>query len=132
MAGGFRPNLKTEAPTVTEEASFLASEHIGAKRVGATLDNTLVTADADGDKILKAGTLVSQVDATGKYGPYDSAATDGRENITDSDGFIVESVNLRDGDVIVGLLIHGSVLNARVTGVDQAAKDQLSGRILFQ
>jgi hypothetical protein len=40
-------------------------------------------------------------------------------------------VNLRDGDVITGMLIHGSVLEARLTGLDADAKAALS-HILFQ
>lgn len=129
MSGGFTPALVTTSDGVTAEASVLASEHAMFKRVGITLDASLVAADGDGNKILAAGTVIGKVTATGKYGAYNNAATDGREVAV---GLITESVNLKDGDVITHLLLHGSVLEARCTGVDANAKTDLAGRIIFQ
>lgn len=134
MAGGFRPSLKTVNEGVTTEAEFLASEHAMAKRVGVTLDAATVSADGDGNKIVKKGTLVTKITATGKFGPYDGDASDGRETVSGDAGFTFETVNLADGDVVTGILIHGSVLEARVTGLDvsDVAKTALAGRIVFQ
>jgi Bacteriophage lambda head decoration protein D len=129
MSGGFTPGLRTVSDGVTAEASFLASEHGMVKRSGITLDATQVTADGDGNKIVKAGTVLGKVTANGKYGPYDNAASDGTEVAV---GFALESVNLKDGDTICGILLHGSVLEARCTGVDASAKTDLAGRVIFQ
>lgn len=135
MSGGFRPSLKRSDVEISGEAHFLASEHYMVKRAGITLDADSVTADADGNKILKRGTFVTPITASGKYGPYDSGASDGRETAhPDQSGYLPESVNLRDGDVICGLFIHGSVLEARVTPtpVPAAVKTAVAGRITFQ
>lgn len=129
MNGGFTPSLKTTPSAVTAEASVLASEHGMVKRVGVTIDATTVGADADANKVLKTGTILAKITATGKYAAYDNALADGRE---DAQGILLESVNLRDGDVITGVLLHGSVLEARVSGLDSGARTDLAGRIIFQ
>lgn len=129
MSGGFTPSLRTVVDGVNAEAAFLASEHIMVKRGGITLDSTLVTADVDGNKIITAGTLLGEITATGKHVPYVAAGVDGEGTAV---GFLLESVNLKDGDAIVGLLIHGSVIEARCTGVDAAAKVDLGSQIIWQ
>lgn len=134
MSGGFTPSLKRTDVALSGKASFLASERMTVKRGGITLDSTLVAADADGNKILEAGTFVAEVTATGKYGVYDAAALDGRQTPSDDDsGYLLEAVNLKDGDVICGLLVEGSVLEARVTpALDATIRDAVKGRIIFQ
>lgn len=235
MSGGFTAGLKRSSVAITGGASFLASEQMRVKRGGITLDASLVAADANGDKIIKAGTFVSKVTATSKYGPYSAttnevqtlteggsgltsftltlggfttasiaaaataaavqsaiealpnvdvgdvtvtgsaggpytvtfggewsqkdvpqftttptggtgtvtaatttagggAISDGRQTPSDdTSGYTLESVNLRDGDVICGLLIGGSVLSARVTPTpDATIKAAVKGRIQFQ
>lgn len=129
-SGGFRPRLVRSSQNVTEEASFLASEHIAVKRVGITLDASTVGADADGNKILRAGTVVALVDSTGKYRAYDNGL-DADAGGTAA-GFLLETVNLKDGDVVAGLMLHGSVLAARTSGLDSNARTDLAGRIVFQ
>lgn len=134
MSGGFSPSLKRSDVAIGGQASFLASEQMQVKRGGITLDASLVTADGDGNKVIEAGTFVAEVTATGKYGPYDSGALDGREAPSDdTSGYLLESVNLKDGDVITGLLIRGSVLRARVTPApDATIEAAVKGRVLFQ
>lgn len=237
MSGGFTPRLRRTSDNVHAEASFLASEQYQVKRGGITLDADLVPADENGDKILKAGTFVTPVTATGKYGPYggttsevqtltvtggptggtftltfggqttdpiahDASAEDvqaaladlpnvdegdvevtkaanvytvtfggeyGTEDVPaltaadsmtggtdpgvtvatataggaavadladpdpDVSGYLPESVNLRDGDVISGLYIRCSVLAARVTPApDATIRAAVAGRIIFQ
>jgi hypothetical protein len=129
MSGGFTPSLVTKSEAVSAEASFLASEHSISKRAGATVDASSVGADANGNKILLAGTLMGKITASGKYGAYDNGAGDGRETAV---GILHESINLKDGDVICGLILHGSVLEARCSGVDANGKTDLAGRIIFQ
>lgn len=135
MSGGFSPSLKRSDVEISGEAHFLASENYTVKRSGITLDASVVDADADGNKILVRGTFVTPITASGKYGPYDADAEDGREAADPNvSGYLPESVNLRDGDVVCGLFIHGSVLAARVTPspVPEAIATAVAGRISFQ
>lgn len=131
---GFRPSLKTVDQGVTPEASFLASEHSMAKRVGVTLDASTVVADGDGNKIVKAGTAVAYVAATGKYRLFgDGLAADaGGPGGSKPAGLTWETINLRDGDLVAGILIHGSALLARCTGASAAFRTDVAGRITFQ
>jgi hypothetical protein len=82
MSGGFTPALVRSDVAISGQASFLASEKMTVKRGGITLDALLVTADSDGNKIVPAGTFVSEVTATGKYGPY-AAYTNEVQTITE-------------------------------------------------
>lgn len=234
MSGGFTPSLRRSVDNVTAEASFLASEDYTVKRVGITLDASTVAADEAGDKVVKAGTFVAKITASGKYGPYggltnevqtiteggsgltsftltwdgnttaslDDQATaaqvqaalealpnvdegdvtvsgnpggvytvtfggeyagrnvsqmtatptggtgtvtiatttaggasvsDGRQTPGDTAGYTMESVNLKDGDVVCGVLLRGSVLEARVTPApDATTKTAVKGRIFYQ
>ena len=130
MSGGFTPSLRTEDDGLGYEAAFLASEHHMQKRGGITVDASTVGADADGNKILSAGTVMAKVDSTGKYRAYDNALNADAGGV--ASGFLLESINLKDGDVICGLMIHGSVLTARTSGLDSNARTDLAGRIVFQ
>lgn len=138
MSGGFTPSLTHTSDGVTEQrASFLASEHMAVKRVGVTLASGSVSADGDGNKIVKAGTFVTAYTGTaaiGKYGPYASGGSNGLgAPSADTSGYTLEDVNLKDGDVVCGIILHGSVLSARVTpAVDATTRTAVSGRITFQ
>lgn len=130
--GGWTAGLQRLAQSdVTAEASFLASQDLTVKRSGITLDATSVTADANGNKILKAGTFVGPKASGGKYATIAGGGT-ADPNVS---GYLLESVNLRFGDVVAGLLIRGSVLKARVNP-DPVATAGISaacaGRIIFQ
>lgn len=129
MSGGFTPGLVRSGDLVTPQPAVIASEHYMMKSTGITLDSSLVGADANGNKILQAGTVIGKVTATGKYGAYVGNANDGRETAV---GILPEGVNLKDGDVVSGLLIHGSVYTARTSGLDNDARADLAGRIIFQ
>lgn len=132
MSGGFTPGLTTKTDPLSGQINVLASEHGMVKSVGVTLDAALWTADAKGDKLVLNGHIVSKVTATGKYGPYSPTATDGRED-PDNAGIIFHGgANLKDGDTLVGILMHGSVLEARVSGLDATAREALKSRIIFQ
>lgn len=130
MSGGFTPGLRSTSDGVTAEAAFLASEHKMAKRGGITVDASTVGADADGNKILRAGTVMAKIDSSGKYRAYLDSENANAGGV--ASGFLLESINLKDGDVITALLIHGSVLSARTSGLDANARTDLAGRIVFQ
>lgn len=132
MSGGFTPGLKRYTDPLSGQINILASQHMMVKSVGITLDASLVDADEDGNKVVANGTVVAKVTDTGKYGPYDAEATDGREDVTSAGIIFNGGVNLRDGDTVTGILMHGSVLKARIPNLDAAAETALQGRIIFQ
>jgi hypothetical protein len=130
FGGGFSPGLRTLDEDQLPSIDWIASEHWMVKQGGITVDYTTVTADANGRRILKGGTAMGKITASGKYGPYSDAAGDGRGTGV---GFLFPGdINVEFGDTIAGLLIHGSVKEARVTGVDAAFKADIGGRIIFQ
>jgi len=125
--GGFNPNL-ISTDFGHASASFLASEHGMAKRIGVTLDADLMTADSNGNKYLMAGTAIGKVTASGLYGPYNNGLSDGREV---GKGLLEHDVNLKYGDVVASIMIHGSVIEDRCIGVDATFKTDLPN-IIFQ
>lgn len=132
MSGGFTPKLVSKTDPLSGQLNVLASEHMMVKSIGVTLDSTLWTADANGDKLVLNGHIVAKVTATGKYGPYTPGATNGLQD-ADTAGIIFHGgCNLKDGDTLVGILMHGSVLEARVSGLDAGGRTKLKTRIIFQ
>ena len=132
MSGGFTPKLVSSTDPLSGWINVLASEHSMNKSVGITIDSLLITADSNGNKIVKNGTVLAKVTATGKYGPYDESATDGRE-LTPHVGVLVNGgVNCKDGDVITGHMLHGSVLRARLTGWTATLEAAVAGRLIAQ
>lgn len=130
FGGGFTAGLRSQEMDIDPTVDWLASEHFSVKRVGITIDHTTVTADADGRRIIKGGTVLGKITASGKYGPYGDALADGRETAT---GMLFPGdLNVQYGDTVAALLTHGSPLEARCTGVTAAAKTDLAGRIWFQ
>jgi hypothetical protein len=97
---------------------FLASQDFQVKKSGVTLDATKVAADGNGDKIVKAGTPLQKDGATGKYYPAIADAT----NAANAVGLMHSGdVNLRFGDLTVGVFIRVSVITARVPGASNGA-----------
>lgn len=130
FGGGFTAGLRSQEMDIDPTVDWLASEHFSVKRVGITIDYTTVTADADGRRIIKGGTVLGKITASGKYAPYDNTLANGREVAT---GLLFPGdLNVQHGDMVAALLTHGSALEARCTGVDAAAKTDLVGRIWFQ
>lgn len=132
MSGGFTPNLVETTDPLSGFINVLASEHMMVKSTGITIDASLFTADANGNKIVVNGTVLAKVDATGKYGPYDDTATDGRENEANAGVLFNGGVNCKNGDVITGIMLHGSVLRARLTGWTPALETAVAGRLIAQ
>lgn len=125
--GGFNPNL-ISTDFGHASASFLASEHSMSKRIGITLDADLMTADSNGNKYLMAGTAIGKVTASGLYGPYNNGLGDGRQTGV---GLLEHDVNLKYGDIIASIMVHGSAIEARCIGVDSNFKTDVP-MILFQ
>ncbi len=120
---------RTGTSPFTDEAEFLASEKYTAKRVGATIDYTTVPVDANGHRTLRKGQVLGRITASGKYGPYDNAAADGRGVAL---GFSVEAHDVTHGDAVVGVIIEGSVVADRCYGLDASGKADLANHFTFQ
>jgi hypothetical protein len=89
--------------TIGTSIGVLATEEHHRKPGGVTIDWATVAAVAGadftqedgltvpiGDKMLRYGQLITRITASGKYGPYDPAAADGRQTLTKGAAFVVE------------------------------------------
>jgi hypothetical protein len=67
-----------------------------------------VTAGADGRKIVEAGSLLTRITASKKFGPFASGATDGRQtlaaptNLGVTAVFLTDDLDVTDGDKPLG------------------------------
>jgi len=116
-----------------DDQSWLGSAHGTDHGRSVTLDHSLFTpATHYPQGTYKGGTPLAKVTATGLYGPYDNAATDGRETLV---GFLLTSVRAgraSDSRVIAALLEHGRVVRARLPiAIDDAGAADVAGRITF-
>lgn len=121
----------TKTTYQSENRSWLASPH--GTEPGAnpsvTLDVSKFTAGTHyPNGYIASGTVLGKVTATGLYGPYDNAATDGREVAA---GHLLASLNVGTLTEIGGaILIHGFVTEAKLPanhGLDANAKTDLRG-----
>lgn len=101
-----------------EDHSWLRSADGTKYPISITLDNALFGTTPFPGKIVRSGTVLGKVTATGKYGPYKSDASDGTQFPI---GFLFATVDLSDGGrVIAGsdtpgaLLWRGAVVAAKV------------------
>lgn len=133
FGGGYRPGLVTITDPVSSHAEFLASQNYTVKRAGITLAAAAWTADSNGDKIVKGGTVLALATGgthVGKYVPYVNAGANGAG--TPAGLLFAGDLNLRYGDLTASLLIDGSVMEARLTGLDSGAKTALAPHFTFQ
>jgi hypothetical protein len=125
FGGGFRGGLvKVTDPSLTV-IDFLASEKYQVKPSGITLDATGVAAAGDGTKIVKGGTVLAKLTGgaqVGKYVPYAAAGANGAATAV---GLAFTDYNLQWGDIVASLLVQASAYEARVFGMDAAAKTAL-------
>lgn len=98
---------------------FLASEHGTEVRIPVTI--------AQGYN-LTAGTVLGKITATGKCGPYNDTATDGRQTAV---GILGEDVNATASDVGTFMYVHCVAIAANLVGLDAAAQADLKGQIIF-
>lgn len=67
------------------------------------VDYSVVDQDSSGRRLLNAGTLMTKITATSKYGPYSPTATDGRQTITKGSAyFSVAGHDVALGDKAIG------------------------------
>lgn len=94
---------------------------VGAAGGASTLpDQTPVVA---GEKVLRFGQTLCRITATGKFGPYDSAASDGRQLLVPGDCFVLNRTVKENGfgaNINTGATDHpqvfdgGTVWKARI------------------
>lgn len=79
---------------------FNGAEH----SISCVIDSSTVTADSDGNKILKEGSLLVKITASGAYGPYASGAADGRQTLGIAPNCVILSgdLDVTRGDEALG------------------------------
>lgn len=89
---------------------------------GITIDVAAVTADSNGDKIIKKGMPMSKL-ASGKYVPYNPEGEDGSENPS---VILKRTINVKVGDHVVGGYEVAKIITARVPiTVDDALREKM-------
>lgn len=71
-------SIHATGPWGGEDRSWSIGEHGFDATLNAPLDFTTFTDDNFADGTVKSGCVLGQVTATGKFGPYDDTAIDGR------------------------------------------------------
>lgn len=116
----------------TDDKSWLGSRHGIGECASVTLDKSTFTEGTHYPAgYFKSGIALAKITASGKYGPYDNAASDGRETLA---GFLYAPVPAptTDLDPVGAILDHGKVVAARLpVAVDAAGKTDVAGRIIF-
>lgn len=124
--------LKTETYGVDDQ-SWLGSEHGTQATESVTLDtSTFTQATHYPDGYFKSGLPLGKITASGKYGLYNGAATDGTETLV---GFLFAAVGAPTDntvDVAGAMLTHGKVRSSRLpVAVDAAGQADVAGTIRF-
>lgn len=125
-------SLKTQMFGVDDQ-SWLGSQHGTDATEPVTLDtSTFTPATHYPDGYFKSGIPLGQITASGKYGPYDAEADDGRETLV---GFLfaaVKAPSVDTVDVAAAMLTHGKVRESRLpVSVDSDGKADVAGSIRF-
>lgn len=126
-------SLRTET-FGADDQSWLGSTHGTQATESITLDVSAFTpATHYPAGYFKSGIPLGEITATpGKYGPYDGAATDGRQTLV---GFLyaaVKAPSVNTVDVAGAMLVHGKVRASRLpVPVDAAGRADVAGSIRF-
>ncbi len=119
-----------------DKRDWLAGAHGTDIVPSVTLDVTKFTSGTHyPDGYIKSGIPLGKVTVGGKYGPYDNAASDGREVCV---GFLytgVEVVTRRGATLtsaVGSMLVHCAVKESKLpVAVDAAGKTDLGARVIF-
>ena len=95
----------------TPEINIFDSHHIRYLTGGVTIDRETVPEDADKKRIVRIGTILGKITATGYYGPYDPAAADGRGKAC---CIIVSSVDCTEYNQFTGAVDGARILLDRL------------------
>lgn len=113
--------------------SWLGGPHgVGDTNVTVTLDKSAFTANTHyPNGYFPSGLPLGKITASGKYGPYSNAASDGTETLV---GFLVNDVKAptADTDPVGAMLMHGRVVESKLpVAIDSAGRADVAGRIWF-
>lgn len=125
-------NIRTES-FGQDDQSWLGSSHGTDTARSITLDITKFTAGTHyPDGYVKSGIPLGKITTGGKYGPYDDAATDGRQTLS---GFLFTAVKTPTNPanpVNGALLMHCFVVESKLpVAVDANGKADVAGRVIF-
>jgi hypothetical protein len=121
----------------SEDRSWLASSFGTAEPMSVTLDVSAFTAATHyPNGYIPSGTVLGKITATGLYGPYLDAASDGRQTAV---GLLFASTKVPDPatttiDVGAAMQVRGDVVEAKLpanSGIDAAGKADLASRFMF-
>lgn len=102
-------SITSSATGRKQDTRWRTSAHGESSARPGQLDPALVTAGFQVDALAPSGLALGQVTATKLYGPYDSAATDGREvlagYLSDNEGVAVTA----GSKPTIAVLVHGIV-----------------------
>jgi len=124
-------SVRTEA-VGSDDQSWLRTSHGTNDARTVTFDKSTFAAGTHYPQgFLKSGIPVAKITATGKYGPYDDTATDGRQTLVGL-VFVAVSVPTADSDPIGTVLDHAQVVETKLPiAIDAAGKADVAGRIIF-
>ena len=117
-----------------DDQSWLGSRHGTNNAQPCTLDTSTFTAGTHyPEGFFKSGIPLGKITASGKYGPYSDAASDGRQTLV---GFLFAAVGaptVNTVDPSGALFTHGKVRESRLPlgAVDAAGKADVAGSIRF-
>lgn len=115
------------------DQSWLGSDHGTTAAEPVTLDKsafTLATHYPSG--FFKSGIPLGKITASGKYGPYDNAAVDGRETLV---GLLLDAPSAPSDDVDPqgAMVRHCIVVESKLPiAIDAPGKTDVAGRIIFR
>jgi len=115
--------------------SWLGSQHGTDMLRPCTLDTSTFTAGTHYPAgYFPSGTSLGRITATGLYGPYDNAASDGREVYAGQLMGDVKAPAVNTVDPSGSLFEHGRVIVANLpipASIDAGARADAAGRIIF-
>jgi hypothetical protein len=118
----------------SDDQSWLGSAHGTDATETISLDTSTFTAGTHyPNGYFRSGIPLGRITATDKYGPYDNAATDGRQTLV---GFLYAAVAAPTDNTVdpsAAMLTHGKVRTSRLPlgAVDAAGQTDVAGSIRF-
>ncbi|MEU8840226.1 head decoration protein [Streptomyces roseus] len=119
-----------------DRRDWLGSAHGTDAPVSVTLDVSKFTSGTHYPQgFIKSGIPLGKVTASGKYGPYDNAASDGREvcvGFLFTDQNVVSPRGVASTTVVGSMLLHCFIREAKLpVSIDSAGKADVAGRVVF-